>query len=84
MQDIKNLLVWKKSISLISAAYKQPAIFPPEEEYNLTSRTPRAVISISTNIAKHLANFLQISPGFACEVERSPACIKKLLSLNQN
>jgi len=70
MQDFKNLLVWKKSVRLISDTYKQTALFPQEEKYNLTSQTRRAVISISNTIAKgcgkkytpkDFANFLQIS-----------------------
>ena len=91
MQDFKNLLVWKKSIKLISDIYKLTALFPSEEKYNLTSQTRRAVVSISNNIAegcgkytpKDFANFLQISLGSTCEVENCLLISKELLYLNQ-
>lgn len=77
MQDFKKLLVWQKSVQLITKTYELTYSFPSEEKFGLTSQTRRAVVSISNNIAEgcgrftqnDLVHFLQMSLGSTNEVE---------------
>lgn len=77
MQDFKKLLVWQKSIQLVTNTYKLTLTFPSEERFGLTNQIRRAVISISNNIAegcgrfsqKDLVHFLQVSLGSTNEIE---------------
>jgi four helix bundle protein len=77
MQDFKKLMVWQKSIQLVTTTYELTANYPSAEKYALTSQTRRAVVSISNNIAEgcgrftqnDLVHFLQMSLGSTNEVE---------------
>ena len=77
MKSFKNLKVWEKSHTLVLAIYNVTANFPKEEMYNLTSQIRRAAVSIPGNIAEgcgrggdgEMKRFLQISMGFASELE---------------
>ena len=73
----KDLIVWQKSIALVSHIYKQTNAYPQSELFGLTSQMRRSAISIPSNIAegcgrnsgKELAQFLNIALGSASELE---------------
>jgi four helix bundle protein len=46
----KDLLVWKKGMSLAKFVYKLTSRFPVEERYGLTSQMRRAAVSVPSNI----------------------------------
>ena len=52
MHNYKELKVWQKARELVKFIYNLTREFPKEEMYTLTSQIRRAVISISSNIAK--------------------------------
>lgn len=72
----EDLLVWKKSIKIVSEIYKITRKFPKYEIYWLTSQLRRASVSIPSNIAewnekwsdKHFTIFLENSQGSCVEV----------------
>ncbi|MDO8604544.1 MAG: four helix bundle protein [bacterium] len=64
MQSYKDLLVWQKSISLVTDIYHITEKFPKTEVFGLTSQMRRAAVSIPANIAegytrKHKAEYVQ-------------------------
>jgi hypothetical protein len=52
IRDYKDLIVWQKSIDLVTQVYAVTAIFPNREQYGLISQMQRAAVSISSNIAE--------------------------------
>ncbi len=92
MQDFKKLLVWQKTLSLITVTYKIVSTFPSEEKYVLTSQIKRAVLSISNNIAEgcgrftknDFVHFLQMALGSTNEVENCLLVSKALEYLNDD
>ncbi|MBL4652275.1 MAG: four helix bundle protein [Flavobacteriales bacterium] len=77
MHNIKQLLVWKKSIELSTSIYAAVANFPIDERFGLTSQIKRSVVSIASNIAegagrngnKEFNQFLGIANGSAYELQ---------------
>ena len=77
MSNYKELVVWQKSIQLVTDIYKLTKIFPKEEAYGLVSQMHRAAISIPSNIAeghdrnsdKEFSQFLCIARGSLAELE---------------
>jgi len=77
LKNFKQLKVWQKAHHVTLDIYKATRKFPKEELYGLTSQIRRAASSIAANIAEgcgrtgdaELARFLQISMGFASEME---------------
>ena len=77
MKTHKDLLVWQKSIDLVTAMYKLTNGFPSNEIYGLTSQLRRASVSIPSNIAegvarnsdKEFVRFLYIARASAAEVD---------------
>jgi four helix bundle protein len=77
MKTHKDLLVWQKSIDLVTAMYKLTNGFPNNEIYGLTSQLRRASVSIPSNIAegaarnsdKEFVRFLYIARASAAEVD---------------
>ncbi len=73
----KDLIVWQKSIALITMAYKILAKFPKEEMFGLTSQMKRSSCSIPANIAegwargtdKYFVQFLFVAKGSLAEFE---------------
>lgn len=76
MSTYKELVVWKKSYSLVLLIYKITKI-PKEECYGLTSQIRRASISLPSNIAegskratkKDFCQFLRVAQGSGAELE---------------
>ncbi|HUO58247.1 MAG TPA: four helix bundle protein [bacterium] len=50
--DHEKLLVWQKSMVLITEIYQSSRLFPKEEIYGLTSQMRRSAVSIASNIAE--------------------------------
>ena len=77
MKSHKDLMVWKKSIELVSQIYGCSREWPKEELYGLTNQVRRAAISVPSNIAegaargtgKDFARFLYIALGSLAEIE---------------
>ena len=71
MKSYRDLIVWQKSMSLVTLIYKLVVQFPENEKYALTSQIKRSSISIPSNIAegygrnyrKYYSRFLQIARG---------------------
>ncbi|MDE3235251.1 MAG: four helix bundle protein [Bacteroidota bacterium] len=80
MSEIKtyrDLLVWQKSMSLVSEIYRFSKAFPSSEIYGLVSQLRRSAISIPSNIAEGYGRrstgdykrFLQIAVGSLFELQ---------------
>ena len=73
----RKLVVWQKSMELVSEIYKATATFPKTEEYGLSSQMRRAVVSIPSNLAegaarkgnKEFKQFLNIAQGSISELD---------------
>ncbi len=73
----KNLIAWKKSLSLIKEIYKLTKKLPKEEIYVISSQIRRASISVASNIAEGASRkslierkrFYQISRSSLVEVD---------------
>ena len=77
IKSYRDLIVWQKSMQLVSEVYLQSKAFPSEELYGLTSQIRRCAISIPSNIAEGYGRnstndykrFLQISVGSLYELQ---------------
>lgn len=73
----KDLIVWQKSMDLVTEVYRLTKLLPADERFALTDQLRRAVISIPSNIAeghgrqteKEFKQFLSIVKGSVSEVE---------------
>ena len=82
----KDLIVWQKSMDLVTEIYAVTQKFPKEERYGLTSQMRRSAVSIPSNIAegrrrgtkKDYANFLRTSYGSGSELETQIEICKRL------
>jgi four helix bundle protein len=52
VQSYRDLVVWKKSMSLVLDIYRDTQAFPKVETYGLVSQLRRAAVSIPSNIAE--------------------------------
>jgi len=52
IKTFRDLIVWQKSMSLVTEVYKTSARFPSDERFGLTSQLRRCVVSIPSNIAE--------------------------------
>ena len=90
MGNFKELLVWKKSIELVTEIYEITSVFPSEEKFGLVSQIRRAAVSIPSNIAEGNARrssadyiqFLKIARGRGAEVETQIIISKNLGFMN--
>lgn len=86
MVSYKELIVWQKSIGLVTDLYKLTVSFPKEEIYGLVSQIRRAAVSIPSNIAegkcrgskKDFRQFLRIAYGSGAELETQLLIAEKL------
>ncbi|HZR27449.1 MAG TPA: four helix bundle protein [Terriglobales bacterium] len=76
-RSYRDLVVWQKSMQLVTDIYKATRTFPREEIYGLTSQIRRAAVSVPSNIAEgqgrrtasDFHNFLGHARGSLMEVE---------------
>ena len=67
MQSYRELIVWQKSIDLVTEVYDIVKSFPKEEIYALSSQVRRAAVSIPSNIAEgHNRNYDKEFVHFLC------------------
>jgi len=77
VNSYKELIVWQKSIAMVTQIYTLTRSFPAEEKFGLASQLNRAAVSIPSNIAegwgresaKNYLQFLRISRGSLMETE---------------
>lgn len=77
IQSYRDLIVWQKSMKLVTEIYKVTKLFPSEELYALTSQLRRCAVSIPSNIAEGYGRnatldykrFLQIAVGSIFELQ---------------
>ena len=77
MKTYKDLLVWQKSMGLVTEIYKVSKSFPKEEVYGLTSQMRRCAVSIPSNMAEGYGRnstsdyirFLRIAAGALHELQ---------------
>ena len=71
------MIVWQKSMKLVSEIYKLTRLLPKEEIYGITNQMRRAAVSIPSNIAegyereskKDYTKFLYIAKSSRAELE---------------
>lgn len=86
MANFKDLLVWQKSIDLVTEVYKITSNFPSNEKYELVRQLRKSAISIPSNIAEgnsrrsvaDYIQFIKIARGSAAEFETQIIISKKL------
>lgn len=82
----KELIVWKKSMLLVTEIYKLSEQFPKDETFGLRSQMQRAAVAIPSNIAegylrkhkKEYIQFLSIALGSGAELETQILICKSL------
>ncbi|NOY54084.1 MAG: four helix bundle protein [Deltaproteobacteria bacterium] len=52
MKTYRDLMVWQKSMLLVTAVYRETKSFPPDERYGLTSPLRRSAVSVPANMAE--------------------------------
>lgn len=77
MKSYRDLIVWQKSVSMVTLVYTLLKRFPNEEKFGLTSQLKRSAVSVPSNIAegygrnytKDYCRFLQIARGSLFEMQ---------------
>jgi len=77
IKTYRDLLVWQKSMKLVTEVYKNTQTFPNNELYGLVSQIRRCAVSIPSNIAEgygrystnDYTRFLQIAIGSLFELQ---------------
>ncbi|MDD5326663.1 MAG: four helix bundle protein [Phycisphaerae bacterium] len=77
MKTYRDLLVWQKSMVLVTDAYKGTRSFPKDEIYGLASQMRRSAVSIPSNIAEgygrnsrsDYVRFMRIAMGSLYELQ---------------
>lgn len=86
MNNLKDLKIWNKAISLSVDVYQVTSKFPTDERFGLISQARRAAVSIPSNIAegagrnslKEFNNFLGIANGSSYELQTQLVIANKL------
>ncbi len=90
IKSYKDLIVWQRSMELVTQVYQLTKQFPTEERFGLSNQLRRAAVSIPSNIAEGQArqstaefkNFLSIARGSLAEVETQLLIAQNLKYLN--
>jgi len=77
MRNYRDLVVWQKSMVLVTKVYSITRLLPKEELYGLVSQIRRSAVSIPSNIAEGYGRystndyirFLQIAIGSLYELQ---------------
>lgn len=91
MKTYRDLVVWDKSMDIVTHIYELTKIFPKEEIYGLTSQVRRSAVSIPSNIAEGYGRrstddyirFLQISMSSLYEMQTQVEISLNLKYINQ-
>jgi four helix bundle protein len=91
INSYRNLIVWQKSVALVTDIYTLTKSFPQEEKFGIVSQLNRASVSIPSNIAegwgressKNYLQFLRISRGSLMETETLLEISKNLNYINE-
>lgn len=86
MMNHKDLIVWQKSMELVTDIYIETRNFPADERYGIVSQMRRAAVSIPSNISegygrmndKETVQFLRVALGSAVELETQILISKNL------
>jgi four helix bundle protein len=92
LNSYKDLIVWQKSVALVTSIYGLTKTFPLEEKFGIVSQLNRASVSIPSNIAegwgressKNYLQFLRISRGSLMETETLLEISKNLGLINSS
>lgn len=90
LESYKELIVWQKSMGLVTEIYRATGTFPKSEMYGLANQMRRASVSIPSNIAegytrKHRPEYIQfLRHAFAsgAELETQVTISKNLKFIN--
>lgn len=88
----KDLLVWQKSMSLVTLVYEKSRSFPKEDTYGLTSQIRRCAVSIPSNIAEGYGRrtsgdyirFLRMASGSLYELQTQMEIAKNIYYLPES
>ena len=77
IRTYRDLIVWRKSVALVTSVYRATKDFPSHELYGLTSQMRRCAVSVPSNIAEGYGRratgdylrFLQIGIGSVYELQ---------------
>ncbi len=77
MNSYRDLIVWQKSMDIVTLVYKISKLFPDNEKFGLTSQIKRSSVSVPSNIAegygrnytKDYIRFLNIARGSLYEMQ---------------
>jgi len=77
MRNYRDLVVWQKSMAMVTAVYRFSRSYPKEEIYGVTSQLRRSAVSIPSNIAEGYGRkstqdylrFLKIANGSLFELQ---------------
>ncbi len=77
MSTFRDLIIWQKSMDLVTTIYNQTKSFPNTEKFGIVSQIRRSAVSIPSNISegygrnsnKDFIRFLNISMGSLFEVQ---------------
>lgn len=86
MEKYQDLIVWQKSVELVTDIYSLTESFPDLEKFGLVNQMRRCAVSIPSNIAEGHARkssgdflrFLRMSYGSAAELETQLLISNKL------
>ncbi|TPG42136.1 four helix bundle protein [Flavobacterium pectinovorum] len=92
MNTFRDLLIWQKSMNLVTQIYQLTNSFPKEEIYGLSSQIRRCSVSIPSNIAEGYGRdgnndylrFLNISISSLFEMQTQLEISFNLKYLNEN
>lgn len=92
VKSYKELIVWQKSMKLVTLIYDLTKTFPEDERFGLTSQMRRCAVSVPSNIAegwgrmsrKNYIQFLRISRGSLFELETQLLITKELKYSNNS
>ena len=77
IKSYRDLIIWQKSMQLVTKVYRKTKILPREELYGLVAQIRRSSVSIPSNIAEGYGRnstndylrFLQIASGSLYELQ---------------
>jgi four helix bundle protein len=91
VRSFKDLVVWQKSMALVTEVYRASQGFPKEEIFGLTSQIRRSAVSVPSNIAegnartskKEFQYFLSNARGSLAELETQLLIAHQLEYINE-